>query len=63
VTFGGFASGFAPGLFAFAADFVRRVIFRATAFFAFVLAVFSLDFDATRRFLAREAVFFVMSLR
>jgi hypothetical protein len=59
----GFASGFAPGLFAFAADFVRRATFGATAFFAFVLAIFGFAFDATRLFLAREAVFFVMSLR
>ena len=55
--------GFAPGLVAFAADFVRRATFRVTAFFVFVLAVFIFDFDATRLFLAREAFFFVMSLR
>lgn len=56
----GLASRFARGLFALAADFVRRATFRASAFFAFLLG---LAFDAARLFLTRDAVFFVMRLR
>ena len=59
----GLASRFARGLFALPADLVRRPTFRALTFFAFVLAVFGFAFDATRLFLERDAVFFVMSLR